>query len=536
MIAEAIRTANPLRLQVGSHSPNDEDTPSDKPESHQRGLPRHGWEDANPAAENYAKLGKALSGSGDLFRRAGHARGLLMVLPDGSSIQITTAADFAPVITDRIALTVYLEGKAKGSSLSATHLNSMLRSESFLSQFLVIDQITSIPVFLEDFRLSEPGLNDGSKHWRFLHIGERAAASDSMEHITQFLDVMDFNSIADRTNTVAAALTCDLRNHWAGGKPILLVTATKSHAGKDTVLAFASGLTRSLSISYQSTNWALERSFIGALNSNPDLGLVVIENARLDRREQFIASAFIERFATDAEPFLFSTGTGPATRRRNDVVMGISTNFGSVSEDILNRSLPIHLNPIGNIADRQSPIGNPRLEFLPKYREEIAAELRGMVLRWKEAGQPLDKDVRHPFSPWAATIGGILMVSGFEGFLTNCRTRKTLDDPLRKALGILGSGAEAREWRRPEEWARDSVRLGVSKQLITAADHESTEGKKRGIGVTLSAHRDETFKVETDTAVITVRLEKRRGRFDEDEPHVRYRFVLVASEPLSDQV
>jgi hypothetical protein len=517
---------------VISRPQTEEETTSDNSECHQRGLPRFGWEDANPAAENYAEFGKLLSGSCDLFRRAGHARGLLMVLADGNSIPITTAADFAPAITDRIALAVYLEGKPKGANLSAAHLNSMLRSESFLGQFSVIDQITSRPVFLENFQLSEPGLNEGKKHWRFLHVGEQADVSDSTDHITQFLNVMDFDSESDRTNTVAAALTCSLRNHWPGGKPIVLVTATKSHAGKDTVLTFASGLTRSCSISYQSTNWALERSFIGALNSNPELGLVVIENARLDRRDQFIASAFIERFATDAEPFLFSTGTGPASRRRNDVVMGISTNFGSVSEDVLNRSLPIHLNPVGNIADRQSPIGNPRLEFLPTYREEIAAELRGMILRWKDAGQPLDADVRHPFSPWAATIGGILMVNGFDGFLKNCRTRKTLDDPLRKALGILGSGAEAREWRRPVEWARTSVTLGVSKQLISASDHDSDEGKKRGIGVTLSAHRDETFRVETDAAVVTVRLERRRGRFNEPEPHVRYRFVLVASEPL----
>jgi hypothetical protein len=57
-------------------------------------------------------------------------------------------------------------------------------------------------------------------------------------------------------------------------------------------------------------------------------------------------------------------------------VIAISTNFGTVSEDILNRSLPIHLHPVGHIAERDSSIGNPKLEFLPKNRDEIAAELR----------------------------------------------------------------------------------------------------------------------------------------------------------------
>ena len=120
-----------------------------------------------------------------------------------------------------------------------------------------------------------------------------------------------------------------------------------------------------------------------AYNHNFDAGMLVIENARLNRRDNTIASAFIERFATDPKPFLCSTGAGPATLSRNDIVLVIFTNFRSVSEDILNRSLPIHLDPVGHISERTSPIGNPKLEYLPRYREHIAAELWGMVGRWK---------------------------------------------------------------------------------------------------------------------------------------------------------
>ena len=243
---------------------------------------------------------------------------------------------------------------------------------------------------------------------------------------------MAFETEADRTNAVAGALTVLLRNHLPGGKPVLIVTANKSHAGKDTVITFAAGTAGSISISYQATNWAVERNFVGAIKSNPDVGVVVIENARLDRGDRFLASAFLERFATDPEPLLFSTGTGPPVRRRNDIVLAISTNFGCVSEDLMNRGLPVHLNPVGNVADRVSPIGNPRLEYLPANRERIAAELRGMVERWKAAGQPLDEDVRHPFSVWAKRVGGILRVNGFRGFLGNYGVRKTVDDPLRQ--------------------------------------------------------------------------------------------------------
>jgi hypothetical protein len=45
--------------------------------------------------------------------------------------------------------------------------------------------------------------------------------------------------------------------------------------------------------------------------------------------------------------------------------------------------------------------------------------------------------------------------------------------------------------------------------------------------VVLSAHRDETFIVETEVEVLTLKLERKRGRFGEGEPHVRYRFVAL---------
>ena len=297
------------------------------------------------------------------------------------------------------------------------------------------------------------------------------------------------------------------------------------------MITFAAGTAGSISISYQGTNWALERSFVGALKSNPDVGAVVIENARLDRRDRFIASAFLERFATDPEPLLFSTGTGPPVRRRNDLVLAISTNFGSVSEDLMNRSLPIHLNPVGNVADRVSPIGNPRLEYLPANRERIAAELRGMVERWKAAGRPLDLDARHPFSVWSRIVGGILLVNGFRGFLGNYGTRKTVDDPLRHGLGILGAQAPD-TWLQATAWAKHASDLGLVKAVIPPADQDSEAGRARGLGVVLKAHSGETFQTETETQKLTLRLGWRRGRFQGSDAQVRYRFVLVDREKL----
>ena len=140
-----------------------------------------------------------------------------------------------------------------------------------------------------------------------------------------------------------------------------------------------------ISVGYQETDWALERQFVGALRQNPRIGLVNIDNAR-PGRDRHIRSAFLERYLTDPEPFLFSTGTGRPVRRWNDVVVAMSTNFGMISEDLMNRALPIRLAQVGDVSHRSSPIGNPKLEYLPAHREPIAAELRGMVERWRREG------------------------------------------------------------------------------------------------------------------------------------------------------
>lgn len=307
------------------------------------------WDEDRYPAKNYAALAKRLASSGDLFASACDGNGLLLVLPDCKHRRLTKGAELAPIIVDRVPVRVIKNGKPKGGKIDHAHLNAMLRSRVFLDQFLPADEITSTPLYLPDFSLARPGYNDGGRGFRILHVGPEADVSDSLAIVTSFLDVMEFETNADRTNTVAAALTVALRNHWPGGKPIILATATKSHAGKDTVISFSAGPAGLVSISYQATNWACERSFVGAVKTAPDAALIVVENARLDRKERFIASAFLERFATDPEPMLFSTGTGEPIRIRNNLVLGISTNYGTVTRKPVQKSSSldsVHLEPV----------------------------------------------------------------------------------------------------------------------------------------------------------------------------------------------
>jgi hypothetical protein len=489
------------------------------------------WNDGALASENYARLGERLAASGDLFRAPVYGGGLILVRPSGMPTTIERGKELSPVIVDRVPVQVLRNGKLKGGRIPAADLDSMLKSESFLTEFPTVDHVTAHPVYMADWSISQPGFNDGGAGNRILFTGQSIDPAASLKTINLFLDVMAFASEADRTNAVAAALTVLFRDRWPGGKPIILATGTKSHSGKDTSIDFAVGLAVKVSISYQHEDWALERCFVGAAKSCPDAGVLVVENARLGGRQGKIASGFLERFVMDPEPMLFSTGTGKPVRRRNDLVLAISTNFGAVSEDLLNRSLPIHLAPRGDVADRQCPIGNPKYDFLPANKEKITAELLGMVQRWKAEGMPLDESVRHPFSLWAKTVGGILKANGFKDFLGNYGARRTLDDPIKNGLSILGS-AQPGEWLRPGDWADLMVKNGLAKTLIDSNERDTEAGRKRALGALLSAHEDEVFEVETDSHRLRLQLKKVRRRFGA-EPHIRYRFDQLQRDALT---
>jgi hypothetical protein len=447
-----------------------------------------------PAVSLYPKFARRLAEAGDLYRRPGHADGLLLAspCPDIPPEEIITGKQLAAVVTDRLPLAVIKGGKPKGSRIPPADLDNMLRSELFLRQFRPVDQVVYRPMYLGDFRLTRPGYNDGGRGQRVIYVGEEPEVVYGTDTIRRFLDVMPFASNADRSNAVAAALTVMLRNYWPGGKPLVLVTSTTSHGGTDTIVAFAAGGTPKVSISL----------------------------------------AYLERLLTDPNPVLYSPGTGSPVRLPNHWVVAMTTNFGAVSEDLMNRALPIHLTPKGDVAGRRSPIGDPKLEFLPANWGRIEAELRGLIEGWKREGAPRDDSARHPFKQWAAVIGGILRVGGFADFLANYGERRTSDDPVKLALGRLGA-ARPEQWLPAAEWAPLVAYLGLTDPLIPKAERESAESRRRGLGVVLSHHQDETFEVETDDEVLKLRLEKKRARFNPgEEPTPRYRFLTLERRPL----
>jgi len=496
---------------------------------------KHVWRVEAGAKRNFRRLGKRLARCDDLYRQKTDGLGLCQVLPLGKTRLINKGAELAPLIADRISMVVTKEGKVTGELPQATHLRAMLRSEVFLSSFRPVDEVVSTPYYLDDFTLVQPGYHDGGPGKRILYLGGVPEIDDSMATITEFLNVMEFASNADRTNAVAAALTTLLRHRWLGEKPLYLISATKSHAGKSTISDFVRGSVRKADILYESTDWPVLSQLQRQVKLDPDLGVVSFDNVRLDSaggRGRFIRSGFVESFVTSPEVTLASPGAGEAITLPNRFIVLINTNNGDVSQDLLNRALPIHLAPRGSIYDRKSPIGNPKLEYLPENRHRIEAELRGMIERWRFSGCPLDKTVKHSMTPWARVMGGILRHSGFSDFLGNQQTRRVADDPMRRAIGILGA-KRLDKALRPADWARVVVQEGLAKTLIHANERDTEKGRERAVGVLLKPLVGETFVVATDTMQLRLKLEGGLRRWVPGKnPHVRYRFAVLEVEEL----
>jgi hypothetical protein len=329
------------------------------PFQQERHTPRISWKVERGARRNYKLLGRGLAEANKgLYRNGINGKGLIHIRANGDVQHITKAAQLAPIIVDSVSLQVTKEGKVVGELPAAMHLNAMLSAEIFLNQFRPLDQIAKDPLYLSNFSFAHPGYQESSDEGYLLYLGREPQVIESTETINRFLDVMEFATNADRSNAVGAALTVQLRNHWPGAKPVVVVTATKSHAGKGTVTEFIRGNVAKADVLYESIDWPMQSQFQRQFAQNPNIGVMCLDNIRLDSaggKARFIRSGFLESFVTSPEIHLASPSVGATAWFKNRFVMAITSNDGVLSQDLLNRALPIHLAPKGNVQGRRCP-------------------------------------------------------------------------------------------------------------------------------------------------------------------------------------
>ncbi len=437
------------------------------------------------------------------------------VSPDGDKPrQIRCPVNFEGAIRSSFDVEVVKDGDVVGHSVSTTDLNVLLSTPALQKQIPAIDLIVETPTYDAQWNLTRPGYNSGEQGGRIYYVGKAVTPKRSLERIREFLGALPFKSEADRTNAVAYGLTVLLRHMWPGKKPFFAVTANRSHAGKDTVVDFGAGRTRHEEISWHCKDWATQNEAVAVL-SDSTVGVLSIGNIRSGTG--VIESAFIERIVTSPKAIMQSSKMrGPGFEREGDFVVCATANCGKFSPDLANRSVPIHLELIGSLEARKCPIGNPRHEYLPRYREEIEAEFCGMIEAWKALGRPLDDKVRHPMSEWAAVIGGILQANGFTSFLQNWSQQRNVNDTIRESLAIVADNAPHDQNLRVNWILTVADTQGVLASLIEPAYRGSSKSKERRLGVILSNHAGDTVSLEDDDGFRSYTIVKSRTTVDKE--------------------
>jgi hypothetical protein len=478
-------------------------------------------------AENFLATGAALAKAEP---RLIVIDGALVLLEKGRPRLIESATKLSPLLIDTLNL-----------GLPRSLVSDMLGSRLFLGNFLQVDDIVNSPVVLADGAPCKPGYNAGG----ILYTGGPVQIGTGIETINKLLSVVEFDSNASRTNVVGAALTVLFPHHWYGGKPLFAVTANDSHSGKGTLCEFIIGNTAKIDIPFQCEQWPMEDKLHKSLLERPDARIIYLDNVRLTRRNRFIKSQFFESLITNKEISLASAKLRRALRGPNKYVVLLNTNEGSLVSDLLNRDCPIHIHCTDDlqkrIAKAKAKLGglDVKTEWLPANMQSLQAELWYMIDRWLREGKPLDDKVKHPYSPWAKTIGGILMVNGFADFLANYEANKIAADPIREAIGQLAFYANCDCRRRGMEAlpTKDLGELvfdrGLNQVLLERATRQNCEVE---IGKVLSLRDGHTFTAATATEVITYRLTKQQRRWMErDIPRWRYAFSEVKREERTDQ-
>src|SRR5207302_980417 len=284
----------------------------------------------NGAAYNFRYLGRLLSSSKPGIYLRADSQGLYKTVAcQNTPVTVVTGKALRSLLVDTVDIQVIKDGKFSSDMLPVATLDTMLGTECFLGAFRPVHRIVTSPVYLPDFSLTQPGYNAGG----VLYLEPAPAVSDSLDFTSRFLDVMEWAGNADRTNAVAAALLVHLRLLWPGGKPVILITATVSGAGKGTVMKYAAGNVRRANVLYENLDWPIQRQLQPQLNAHPDVGVITSDNVRTDSsHSREIRSGFLEGFITDQEIIMNAPGGGSEVRTPNAFVYFINTNEGVFSK------------------------------------------------------------------------------------------------------------------------------------------------------------------------------------------------------------
>jgi hypothetical protein len=299
--------------------------------------------------------------------------------------------------------------------LSAKLASAYLNDKGELSKYKQVEIFTKCPIYDLSDKLVSPGYNVDSKIY---YQGDVVTPMTTGHPILDtFLHDFCFQDKADRANYIAVLLSQLIKLRFPGKHPALAITGNQPGVGKSLLAQGVAIITQGVTaktITYISDDVELEKRF-GAVMKESEI--IIIDNAKTTSRSQHLSSPILERSVTDPKVSTRELGHSRDIERVNTIQIIFTMNDAQFSPDLNSRIVNVRLSYEGNPSKRS--FSNVNIEdYLQAHRAEIVAELVGIIENWKSAGMP-KATIDCRFREWAEIIGGILQVSGIEGFLKN---------------------------------------------------------------------------------------------------------------------
>ncbi|GFO81971.1 MAG: hypothetical protein A49_15980 [Methyloceanibacter sp.] len=364
-----------------------------------------------------------------------------------------------------------------------------------MDRLLPLNHYSKVPVFDTDFNLIPPGYHDPTG---IFYAGEVIEPSASMEHLKLLCSEFAWkHDETDKANYIGALLTALLVMHFPGGHPGVVLNGNQPSLGK----TLAANLTSLIvgdkdveSVTYTQNDEEFEKQ----IATQVDRGALVI---LIDNIKANVESAVLERAITSKVLTFRRLGKTEAITMPNTTLFFLTVNNGLMSRDLATRCMPINLYYEGPAEQRE--FTNPDLEeYAVANRQAILAELVGMVARWVEAGRPDGKGYRGRFNRWAKTIGGVLAVSGFEGFLGNWAEMTSQMSTEADEITKLASVVLNLKRVNLDLTAKELVQIAREHELFEQAVSKGGRGAVQSLGHHLVPFKGMTIKVDDDVEVI----------------------------------
>lgn len=319
-------------------------------------------------------------------------------------------------------------------SISQDHGNLLSAGAASHPRVRSLDLLTPYPVLLRDWTVSPPGWADGV-YYTGTEAPEPERDVDTIRAVLADLVVdFPFASDADRENFYGLLLTPLIRHAIGGPAPLHIIESGMERTGK-TKLAetvFGGTILGAPTPVFQLGRYEEEREkrIFAILLAGETISLLDNLSDRIDSPAlASLLTANVYRGRT--------LGRSHVAALPNLLTVVATANHPQASPEIAKRVVPISLETPPNPESR-TDFRHPDLRrYVASQRGAVLACLLGMVANWRSEGSPSGSVAFGGFEEWSDTVGGVLALHGFSGWLTNAQDWRGSSDELSPQIDAL---------------------------------------------------------------------------------------------------